>query len=757
MMAVNTSLKAQEVTITLWPGCNWISYPNAEPMSIATALGDFTPMEGDVIKSQYGFTSYYNGRWRGGMTHFMPGWGYKYYSARTEVVEFVFAQSSSLSIVTTSEPTDITATSAVVGSTVTIDEGNHIYVRGVCWGTAPSPDIDGSHTTDGTSIGSFTTTLEGLSPNTTYYVRAYVVSDYGLAYGNQRSFTTEPLPSYTITVSSEPAEGGTIAGGGIYEQGQSCTLTATAIEGYTFANWTESGSVVSTDASYTFTVGTDRSLVANFTAIGNDHAYVDLGLPSGLLWATCNVGADNPEDYGDYFAWGETQQKDTYSWSTYQYCMGTDHTLTKYCSNSSYGYNGFTDTLTTLLLEDDAATAIWGSNWRMPSKEEWQELYNNTTVIWTTQNGVNGRLFTASNGNSLFLPASGYLTGSSGLRLYAGSRGHYWSSSLGTGSGYPNYVWEFYFDSDSFRIDHYGLRCCGGSVRPVRSSGQNHAPTGAINGKFTINADGDQVYFSQGNLQYQASTNTWRFAENQWDYVGTQTPQYGEPGGTVAGSDNSNISSSYNGWIDLFGWGTSGYNHGAVGYQPWSTRDGCDYCYYAYGIDTCNLYDQTGQADWGYNPISNGGNITNKWRTLTQSEWSYVFKTRTTVSGIRYAKANVNGVNGVILLPDDWSENTYSLNNTNSSDARFSSNTITNTQWFVFENAGAVFLPTAGSRQGTSVTYVDITGDYWSASYLNEGLYHCAYCVHFDDSHFWTSGSHVCYFGHSVRLVCISE
>ncbi len=200
----------------------------------------------------------------------------------------------------------------------------------------------------------------------------------------------------------------------------------------------------------------------------DEHAYVDLGLPSGLLWATYNVGAASPEDYGDYFAWGETQPKDTYNLSTYQYCNGSYNTLTKYCNNSSYGYNGFTDNLTTLLPEDDAAAANWGGNWRMPTKEEFQELYNNTTVTWTQQNGVNGRLFTASNGNSLFLPAAGYRYYSS---LYgAGSIGYYWSSSLGT--AYPDYAWLLDFDSGNYNV--YELtRFCGQSVRPVRSARQN--------------------------------------------------------------------------------------------------------------------------------------------------------------------------------------------------------------------------------------------------------------------------------------------
>ncbi len=199
-----------------------------------------------------------------------------------------------------------------------------------------------------------------------------------------------------------------------------------------------------------------------------DHAYVDLGLPSGTLWAICNVGADTPEGYGDHFAWGETQPKDNYGWNNYQYCNGSGSSLIKYCSNSSYGYLDFTDTLTILLPEDDAATANWGNGWRMPTEEEWQELYQNTSYTLTTQNGVNGWLFTASNGNSLFLPFPGYRSSSS--IYFAGDYGYYWSSSLCTSQ--PNYAWYFYCGSDSY--SYYGLysnygRGRGLSVRAVRS------------------------------------------------------------------------------------------------------------------------------------------------------------------------------------------------------------------------------------------------------------------------------------------------
>ena len=202
---------------------------------------------------------------------------------------------------------------------------------------------------------------------------------------------------------------------------------------------------------------------------GDDHAYIDLGLPSGLLWATCNVGANAPEEYGDYFAWGETQPKEIYNWSTYKYCMGGSYTLTKYCNDPHYGYNGFTDNLTILLPEDDAATANWGDEWRMPTKEEWEELLDNTTVTWTQQNGVNGRLFTGNNGNSLFLPAAGY-RGSS--ELYdVGSDGYYWSSLLDT--FYPIWAYTFYFDSYYYDVDYSSYRDFGRSVRAVRSARQN--------------------------------------------------------------------------------------------------------------------------------------------------------------------------------------------------------------------------------------------------------------------------------------------
>ena len=196
----------------------------------------------------------------------------------------------------------------------------------------------------------------------------------------------------------------------------------------------------------------------------NGHEYVDLGLPSGTLWATCNVGATKPEEYGDYFSWGEIEPKGTYNWSSYKYCNGNNNTLTKYCNNSIYGNNGFTDNLTTLLFEDDAATVNWGNGWHMPTKEQWQELSDNINSTWTTLNGINGRLFTANNGQSLFLPAGGSHWG--GELIGRGFDGDYWSKSLYIDNSRD--AWYFGFSSDIYGIVNY-RRDYGPSVRPVTS------------------------------------------------------------------------------------------------------------------------------------------------------------------------------------------------------------------------------------------------------------------------------------------------
>ncbi len=202
------------------------------------------------------------------------------------------------------------------------------------------------------------------------------------------------------------------------------------------------------------------SMIAPDEPVNNGHEYVDLGL--SVKWATCNVGATKPEEYGDYFAWGETQPRDyyDYDWSTYKWCNGSHNTQTKYCTDSYYGT---VDNKTQLELSDDAARANWGGSWRMPTKAEQDELRKNCTWTWTTQNGVKGYKVTSSNGNSIFLPAAGYRN-SSGLN-YAVSSGYYWSSSLDTDIPYTAY--NLHFGSSHADLTSDRSRFCGLSVRPV--------------------------------------------------------------------------------------------------------------------------------------------------------------------------------------------------------------------------------------------------------------------------------------------------
>jgi len=268
-------------------------------------------------------------------------------------------------------------------------------------------------------------------------------------------------------------------------EAQALTRNAFTYDGYTFSGWNtvQSGSGASYTDGQTITATADMTLYAQWASNGtnptpgpdptptpttgtlNGHEWVDLGLPSGTKWATCNVGADTPESYGDYFAWGETTTKETYNWSTYRYSNGGEgyNELTKYCNNAEFGYNGFTDALTTLEVADDAAAVNWGSGWRMPTRNEMNELFNNCTHEWVTQNGVNGRKFTGSNGNSIFIPATGRRL--DGSLDFDGFYGDYWSSSLYDSS--PDLTWGLDFDLYG-NYNVYGIdRSYGFPVRPV--------------------------------------------------------------------------------------------------------------------------------------------------------------------------------------------------------------------------------------------------------------------------------------------------
>ena len=206
--------------------------------------------------------------------------------------------------------------------------------------------------------------------------------------------------------------------------------------------------------------GSNSSVSGDKGSCGS-HDYVDLGLPSGTLWATSNVGASSPEDYGDCFAWGETSPKSSYDLSDYKWCRGVPDTITKYCVDGDYGK---VDDKEELDLVDDAAHVNWGAGWRMPSHEQQEELRENCKWTWTKRNGVNG-YEVSRNGKSIFLPAAGQRTIDPSLNQ-EGSNGVYWSRTLYSRKSSSAYILEF---SSSYVDYHYhDGRHCGHSVRAVR-------------------------------------------------------------------------------------------------------------------------------------------------------------------------------------------------------------------------------------------------------------------------------------------------
>lgn len=337
------------------------------------------------------------------------------------------------------------------------------------------------------------------------------------ALGNRisKKVTGSTTATYTISASVTPTGSGAVNGIGKYNSGSSIELNAIANGGYKFLKWSDGvttnprtitvtgdlsftamfeesqsslvGDIVvdgtvnvqdlnslvnaylaNTQVTKTTDIDNDSQLsivditslismtnIAPCDFITNGHQYVDLGLPSGTLWATCNVGASAPEDTGNLYAWGEIETKDEYNWITYQWCDGdkcnsTNQTLVKYCDRGHYGVP---DGKVTLEAEDDVANVNWGGDWHMPTKEEFQELIDNTTRKWTKLNNVRGYLMTGTNGNSIFLPE--------GVNRY-------WSSSLRSNSSGTN---ADGLDFNSTEMDvSGGLRYKGYTIRPVLSA-----------------------------------------------------------------------------------------------------------------------------------------------------------------------------------------------------------------------------------------------------------------------------------------------
>lgn len=288
------------------------------------------------------------------------------------------------------------------------------------------------------------------------------------------------VTTYTVTFDANGGEGSMDTQ--LFTEDYEKALTANAFtrEGYSFAGWNTMRD--GTGTAYTdqqkIKVVADMTLYAQWNeerpvTMHNGHEYIDLGLPSGNMWATCNLGADAPEAAGNYYAWGETAPKQTYTAENYPYIRlvveGEDtlQKLTKYCSQSPFGYEGFRDELESLLAEDDAAAVNWGGQWTMPTEDDFQELINCCTVKADTINNVAGLTFKGNNGNSIFLPAVRYYS-DDGLADYA--CGYYWSSTLATDISYTDptcaMMCRLYLEYDVADVMPWS-RDCGLPVRAI--------------------------------------------------------------------------------------------------------------------------------------------------------------------------------------------------------------------------------------------------------------------------------------------------
>ena len=496
------------------------------------------------------------------------------------------------------------------------------------------------------------------------------------------------------------------------------------------------------------------------------YQYVDLGLPSGTLWATMNVGANSPEDYGDYFAWGETEGynsgKTDFSWKTYKWCEGSYTMMTKYCYNSEYGYNGFTDNKTELDLEDDAAYVNWGPRWRMPSLEQMQELINSeyTTTEWTTQNGVNGRRITSKiNGNSIFLPAAGYRINSS--LSNAGSYGNYWSRSPISDS--PSYAKYLFTNSSAVGTNYFiHYRDLGLNVRPVRvqnipplqlstaslslttgsqgtvdvtsGSGNYDALSNATN-VATVAVEGAKLIISavgQGSATITVKDNqTLETANIEVTVSATPTPEPGNhewvdlglPSGTLWATCNIGASSP-EGYGDYFAWGeTEGYNSGKTDFSL-STYKWCEgsdntmtkYCY---------------NSDYGYNGFTDNKTELDLEDDAAYVNWGTAWRMPSTIQFLE-------------LVGGDYTTTEWTRQN------GVYGRKITSKS-----NGNSIFLPAAGYRYNNSTNGGGSVGQYWSRT-LSSPSPSNATQLHIDSS-YNTTEKEGRYIGLCVRPVRTAE
>lgn len=387
----------------------------------------------------------------------------------------------SLPKVRTEDITDIQLTTAILNGEILFNGNDTATIYGFCWGEKSMPIIDDNSVEIVKDFFSYR--LSNLKGETQYYVRAYAKNKVGISYGDEKSFKTESviIPIVETLEVTNITNTTAVVGGNVTFDG-GAEVVARGVCYSTLKNPTISDMVCSAGTGVgEFSVQL-KNLISDETYyvrayaknlkgvsygqeisfVAKEERCVDLGL--SVMWATCNVGASSPEEYGDYFAWGEVEPKEVYSWETYKYCDGTYTSFTKYCVKGAYGKDGFVDNKIVLDSEDDAATVNWGNSWRMPTRVELKELHEKCIWTWTTLNGINGYRVTGPNGNSIFLPAAGTMLGSEHSNV--GTDGQYLSNYLKLEHFYDVELLLFYSEVVSSDVLGIGRRL-GRSVRPV--------------------------------------------------------------------------------------------------------------------------------------------------------------------------------------------------------------------------------------------------------------------------------------------------
>lgn len=686
-------------------------------------------------------------------------------SQRTSEDFTMFFGNMTFPTVRTDTITNILDVSAVCGVSVLNSGGYPVTDCGVCYGTNPNPTTaDSISAVANAGLGVFICNVTNLTPRTTYHVRAYATTLAGTAYGAERFFTTIDVPSVitdmttNITGRTATCAGEVLTDGGspITERGicYDTTPNPTTANRVSVASATGLGSyacnLVNLFSGTTYYIRAYATNAAG-TSYGAEERFTTLSLASVTTDSIMNITDTSATFAGNVVSnGGGTVLSRGFCYSNTQNPTIADSLLVA----SSSGLGSYTCNVSGLAAGTTYYVRAYATTYAGTSygvQKAFTTLSLPSVITYMVFNvgphsATGGGSVISDGGSAITARGVCYDTVPNPTIL-----GNNIADTLNQAGGFvlnfPNLVSSATYYVRAYAVNSVGLTY-GSEVNFTTL--QSSVPAGALNGAFSVDSN-RVVHFSQGNLQWSAtggdtvatvhnvagggtSAGTWRFALHQYDFVGGDTAGNVYANGVKC--DNDSVSSSYTGWIDLFSWGTSGYGN-KFPYMV-STRD------MDYGNGNADISGT--DYDWGvYNAISNGGNQSGQWRTLTNDEWTYLLQTRAN-AGNKYGVACVNGVNGLVILPDIWVlPNGLSFS---SGCTAYTQNVYTAVQWQLMEANGAVFLPAAGYRHLRMWIWGNY-GQYWTSTAWG---YPCGYEIDFGSNTLYHN-PHNREFANSVRLV----